>query len=133
MPKLFRPLLIASGVLLTGAAIVAPAGADPAAESQVTLTVARGEAGAPVEREVALSCQPRGGTHPDVDAACEALAAVDGDFDALRAQESPRMCTKIWDPVTVTATGQWNGRPVDYTRTFGNSCEREGASAVLRF
>ncbi|WP_460695637.1 subtilase-type protease inhibitor [Nocardia thraciensis] len=128
-----RPLLIASGVLLAGAALAAPAGAESPAESQVTLTVTHGEAGAPAEREVTLTCEPRGGTHPNVDAACDALTAVDGDFEALAAQESPRMCTKIWDPVTVTATGQWNGRAVDYTRTFGNSCEREGASAVLRF
>ncbi|WP_280267103.1 subtilase-type protease inhibitor [Nocardia wallacei] len=132
MRKPFRPLLIVSGVVLAGAALAAPGGAEPVVAAQVTLSVARGEAGAPAEREVTLSCEPRGGTHPNVDAACDALAAVDGDFDALP-QDPHRMCTKIWDPVTITATGTWNGRAVDYTHTFGNNCEREGAGVVLQF
>ncbi|MBB5917537.1 hypothetical protein BJY24_006449 [Nocardia transvalensis] len=129
----FRTLLTASGVLLASAALAVPAGADPGPDTQLTLSVARGEGGAPAVREVTLTCDPSGGSHPDADAACQELAATDGDLDALATQDSHTMCTMIWDPVTVTATGARHGRPVEYQHTFASSCVQEGAGAVFRF
>ncbi|WP_024804048.1 subtilase-type protease inhibitor [Nocardia sp. BMG51109] len=128
----FRHLLIASGVLLAAATFAAPAGADPWPPAQITLTVTPGDGSAPPLRTVTLDCPP-GGTHPNPLAACTELAAAGGDFDALTTQAPHRVCTMIWDPITVTATGHWGTRAVDYRHTFANSCVLEGAAAVFRF
>ncbi|MCS0634909.1 subtilase-type protease inhibitor [Streptomyces sp. LP05-1] len=129
--------LAAAGALATA---VAPATAAPAprteslyAPSALVLTVARGETAAAATplRAVTLVCSPgAGGSHPDPKAACAELKAVDGEFRALGDQNNGRPCVKIYDPVVVTAQGVWDGRRVQFERTFSNSCvmQAEGTS-----
>lgn len=93
----------------------------PRAPSLLTLTIADGEAPAPVERAVALRCTPPGGDHPDPVAACRTLRTVDGDFRKLEPGDG--FCTLEYRPVTVTAQGVWRGTLVSYQYTFGNQCE----------
>ncbi len=83
-------------------------------------------------RGVLLHCDPPGGSHPAAEAACADLAAAGGDFDALPGD--PHRCTKEYDPVTATATGTYNGRPVAWHRTFPNACVMDGITGpVFRF
>ncbi|MFF8382389.1 subtilase-type protease inhibitor [Streptomyces kanasensis] len=122
--------------LITAAAMTALAPAAGAAEagdtgesrlyapSALVLTVSDGEDAATATplRAVTLSCMPSpGGTHPDPQKACDALRAVDGRFSALKS-DGTRACVKIYDPVVVTAEGVWEGRRVQFERTYGNSC-----------
>ncbi len=109
------------------------AGVAPAAEAEtrlyapsaLVLTVAKGETAThstPL-RAVTLTCVPSpGGTHPAAQDACATLWDVEGEFKALRGDEQ-RACIKIYDPVVVTAQGVWEGRRVDFERTYGNACE----------
>ncbi|THA51474.1 serine protease [Streptomyces sp. A1136] len=94
------------------------------APSAVVLTIGQGDNGATVVRASTLSCAPTAqGTHPDPKAACTALAATAGAFDTLlAAPDSNRVCPMIYDPVTVTADGVWQGRRVSWKHTFSNSC-----------
>lgn len=97
------------------------------APSAMVLTVGKGEdaATAGVQRAVVLSCAPRpGGTHPSADRACERLRSVGGRFQQLVATTGApgQVCTRIWDPVVVTANGVWEGQRVSFEHTFANPC-----------
>ena len=99
----------------------APAIAAPAAGARLTLVIHHGsDLTGPVDARATLDCFPAGGTHPHPQAACAALESVNGDFEAL--PNTHAICPHIVDPVTVTATGHWLGRPVLYVRTFPNRC-----------
>ncbi|WP_101258189.1 subtilase-type protease inhibitor [Streptomyces barkulensis] len=125
---------------LTGSA--ATAAASPAqpeglyAPSALVLTVGEGEdpATATVLRATVLRCSPApGGTHPAPAEACDELRSADGEFASLL-EPGDRMCPMVWDPVTVTADGVWEGRRVSYTHTFPNSCVMaDTAPAVFSF
>jgi hypothetical protein len=69
---------------------------------------------------VTLNCAPPGGTHPDPEHACEQLDSVDGNFRSLPSDY--QACTLIYAPVQVRVYGHWKGEPVDYYRTYPNSC-----------
>jgi hypothetical protein len=87
----------------------------------------------PAGKAAMLTCGPSGGTHPNAHWACTELTEADGDFDALSVEQG-RMCTMLYDPVTVTANGSWRGRTIHYQKTFGNDCQLEGTTgAVFRF
>lgn len=68
-----------------------------------------------------LQCRPAGGKHKKPAAACRELSLVDGDFDKLNV-DPDRACTLQYDPVHVTATGHWKGKPVDFSTSYGNPC-----------
>ncbi|GAA4619923.1 SSI family serine proteinase inhibitor [Saccharopolyspora hordei] len=117
---------------LTGAALVpALANAEPAAEangSTLHLTVStqnRDEA----PRTVVLNCHPSGGSHPHADAACQTLDAVNGDLNLL--SEGQAMCTLQYQPVTYTASGTWQGRPVSFEKTYSNECVAEASTGKV--
>ncbi|MGW6564446.1 subtilase-type protease inhibitor [Streptomyces sp. NPDC054975] len=121
---------LATGLALVGvAATPAPAQAEPTglyAPSALVLAVAKGDSAttAQVDRAVTLSCAPTpGGTHPAPEQACEELSAVDGDFGLLIRLNTSTPCTRIWDPVTVTGEGIWQGKRVAWSATYGNTCE----------
>ncbi|MEU0271952.1 subtilase-type protease inhibitor [Streptomyces sp. NPDC006307] len=102
----------------------AEAGQRLYAPSALVLTIGQGEdvASSTPLRATTLTCAPTpGGTHPAPQRACAELRAAQGEFDKLGGDEQ-RPCIKIYDPVVVTAQGVWEGRRVDYTRTFPNSC-----------
>lgn len=90
------------------------------AKSRLTLTIAPGEAPRPVLRRATLTCSPPGGTHKQASSACAALTKARGDFAALRVSNGA--CTMQYQPVTVTAAGNWRDKKVSYQRTFGNAC-----------
>ncbi|GAA2642900.1 SSI family serine proteinase inhibitor [Streptomyces lunalinharesii] len=80
-------------------------------------------------RGVRLSCPDTRGTHPHGAAACAELAAVHGDPEALRGD--PHVCTREYDPVTVTASGSWRGAPVEWRREYPNACTMDAATGPL--
>ncbi|MEE1757472.1 subtilase-type protease inhibitor [Streptomyces sp. SP18CS02] len=124
---------------LAAAAALSPLAAAEAATPEprlyaptaLVLTVAQGEDAATASpmRAVTLTCTPTpGGTHPSAQRACSELRAVQGRFDALSG-DNQRSCVKIYDPVVVTAQGIWEGRRVDFERTFSNSCVMQSENA----
>ncbi|MFJ9637694.1 subtilase-type protease inhibitor [Streptomyces sp. NPDC101178] len=128
------------GGLAATSAHAAPAKAESLyAPSALVLTVAQGEdpLTATVQRAVTLSCAPTaGGTHPAPEAACAELDTVGGQFTALARTSPDRMCTRQWNPVTITAHGVWHGKRVTFSTTYGNACELAGSmndSAVYSF
>lgn len=152
-----RSAALAAAALLTAAVAVpaAASSASPAPDRPGTVAVAEQPEAAPVAaptakpsrglfltlsgadntwiRGVLLHCSPvPAGPHPEADAACAALDAARGDFDRLSGERHP--CTKQYDPVTVSATGAWRGRPTAWHKTFANACELAVATgAVFRF
>ncbi|MEW2636122.1 SSI family serine proteinase inhibitor [Streptomyces sp. NPDC048389] len=84
-------------------------------------------------RGVLLHCSPvPAGPHPEAAAACAALDTAGGDLDRLPGDRQP--CTHAFDPVTVSATGAWRGRPTAWHKTFANACELAvETGAVFRF
>ncbi|MEV7192383.1 subtilase-type protease inhibitor [Streptomyces sp. NPDC093510] len=109
------------------------------APSALVLTVGQGEdaGSAAVERAVTLTCAPRpAGTHPAAAAACAELTKVNGQFAALVTTAPDAICTKEWRPMTVSVSGVWNGKHVNWSSTFANQCEMKaglGESAALSF
>ena len=96
----------------------------------VILTVADGEQSAPPTRSAFLNCAPVGGSHPSPEKACAWLNRSGLDPSALRVQQA-EPCTMIYAPVTVTASGIWDGKYSQFRRTFGNDCEMRSAAGEL--
>jgi hypothetical protein len=69
-----------------------------------------------------LDCQePGASSHPDAQAACTALEALDDPFAPL---PDDMACTEIYGgPEQARVTGTWSGSPVDLTVTRRNGCE----------
>ncbi|MFI7499688.1 SSI family serine proteinase inhibitor [Streptomyces sp. NPDC049687] len=128
-----RALPIAAALLLaTGAAPAKAASQDSLSGNWLHLTVTRGTPQSADTRGTLLLCAPPQG-HRRAAQACEQLAAVNGDVRALPAAKDT-ICALVYAPVTARASGQWNGRPVEYAETFGNACEmgaRTGAVFAL--
>jgi hypothetical protein len=83
-------------------------------------------------RGVELNCPGAGGYHPHAAEACDALALADGEPGAVAG--SNRLCLGKFDPVTATAEGEWDGRPVAWHRTYPSACALDAATgAVFRF
>ncbi|MFD2420007.1 SSI family serine proteinase inhibitor [Amycolatopsis pigmentata] len=85
---------------------------------ELTLTV-QTEFGAPVSATV--TCDPVSGTHPDPTMVCDVLSKADGDFLKIPRGEA-MFCPANYAPVTVTAKGDWHGKPVEFTHTYPNQC-----------
>ncbi|MCO1578234.1 SSI family serine proteinase inhibitor [Crossiella sp. SN42] len=115
----FRVPALAFSVLTAVLLVTGPAAAD-SQDSELTVTFAEGERAAPPSKVADLRCEPTGGTHPHRDAACTELAKVDGRVESMT--EESMACTMDYRPVTVTLKGNWQKRPVDFTRTYGNGC-----------
>ncbi|MCF3101514.1 protease inhibitor [Streptomyces roseoverticillatus] len=83
-------------------------------------------------RGVQLSCPDADGHHPHAAEACTTLNKAKGDPGRVPGAE--HRCTRQYDPVTATAEGEWNGRPVVWHRTFPNACALDAATGpVFRF
>ncbi|MDI5961837.1 SSI family serine proteinase inhibitor [Streptomyces sp. SL13] len=83
-------------------------------------------------RSVVLDCDPASGPHPNAGEACTELDAAGGGLADL--VPVPEMCPMIYNPVTATATGTWQGRPVSWSQRFANSCMlARSTGAVFRF
>ncbi|MFB9678002.1 SSI family serine proteinase inhibitor [Streptosporangium vulgare] len=80
-------------------------------------------------RTARLACTPVYGTHPRGPEACELLSRARGNPAYVRL---PFMaCPRYYDPVTVSATGTWNGRYIRYRQTFSNQCELRAATGAI--
>lgn len=95
----------------------------------VILTVANGEQADPPTRSTFLSCRPVGGSHPSPEKACARLNRTGTDLG--KAMNPTEPCTMIYAPVTVTASGIWDGKYFQFRRTFGNDCEKRSAAGAL--
>jgi hypothetical protein len=110
---------------LTLACLTAPV--QPASSFQLSMHEATGRVAV-----VTLSCEPAGGSHPKNEAACEALRSVDGDFKRITSRS--QICTMIYNPVEVWASGDWHGRTVEFAATYANRCVADADSrGVLDF
>jgi len=68
-----------------------------------------------------LTCDPAGGDHPDPEAACRALDALEHPFAPVPADTA---CTEIYGgPQTARVTGTYRGQPVHATFNRTNGCE----------
>ncbi|GGS11944.1 subtilase-type protease inhibitor [Streptomyces aureoverticillatus] len=131
-----RSLTVTSAALIALAAAAAPVAAAPGTDAPsrqrgVFLTVS-GDENTWI-RGVVLRCVPEpGGHHPHAARACAELDAAGGDFDKLAGEA--RLCTREYAPVTVSATGEFRGKPVSWHKTYGNACEMgSGTGNVFRF
>lgn len=119
--RLVTTLAVTAAVSALGSSAIACP--PPAGEDKLTITY-REDADA-AERTYTLACHPAGGTHPDAQAACDALDnAVRGTRNPWEPVSQDAMCTQVYGgPQTARVTGTWSGRPVqaDFDRT--NGCE----------
>jgi hypothetical protein len=97
-----------------------PAASSGAPQTSLTIAVDAGDGEPPVEST--LACEPAGGTHPDPEAACAALAELDAE--AFMPVAADQMCTQIYGgPETATVRGTWRGAPVDASFSRQDGCE----------
>ncbi|MFB6899645.1 SSI family serine proteinase inhibitor [Streptomyces hydrogenans] len=130
--NMHAPAALLAALLLAAPAVDAFPSPEPVAGTALRLTVT-GPAptatalspdgvapAAPAARTVTLRCDPAGGEHPRAAAACDDL-----DASAGRVERAPddTACVLLYDPVEVRAEGVWRGRPVSFSRTYGNTCE----------
>lgn len=81
-------------------------------------------------RSAGLACDPfPHGSHPLAVPACTALSAANGDFDALPGQ--PGVCRDPYQPVAVSARGEFHGHPVDWRKKFANLCVLKAATGPV--
>lgn len=113
-------LLAAMVLLAAGAAPVQAAPHEPVPDNWLYLTVTGDDARSSDTPDTLLLCNPPQG-HAHAAKACEDLGAADGDITRIPAR-TDAICPMIYAPVTASASGEWNGRPSEYTHTFSNSC-----------
>ena len=79
-----------------------------------------GDGSAPARWTLVCAGQAEG-THPDPQAACDHLSALDDPFAPLPADQ---ICTEQYGgPQTARITGVWGGEPVDLAVSRTNGCE----------
>lgn len=115
--------------LIAGMVLAVPAGATMASAAPETFLVL-GVASHGQQQFVTLLCDPASGTHPRAEAACNALLAAGGDIDKVAGQPDT-LCPDIYDPVTATASGHYQGVSLIYRRSYPNHCELDTKTAPL--
>jgi hypothetical protein len=129
--KTFAPLTAArhkvgaaavlGGVLMLAAACggqshPGASGSKPQSSLSISVTAAHGSA----PRHWTLTCDPAGGTHPDPQAACAALAHAKDPFSPVA---STAMCPMIpASPQTAAITGTWDGKKISATYSRATGC-----------
>jgi len=121
-------LAVVLSVVATGLAVTGTASAHQT--SYLSLAIVSPEG--PV-KVVTLECDPAGGTHPNSKAACADLATADGDLDQV-VDDQLVACTLEYRPVTASAHGHWEGRPVTWNQEYPNDCTlTTDTGTVFRF
>lgn len=134
-----RPRL--KSMLSVGAGLIAAAtmGAPAATATTATVTTATaaqeivlvlGVQARGIDRFVTLRCDPASGTHPHSESACQVLAEAGGDFAKIAGQPGT-LCPVIYDPVTVVASGDYQGVRVMFRHTYPNRCDLARHTAPL--
>jgi hypothetical protein len=108
-----------------------PAAADEEKGGTLGIMITPLPGGGPsTPRLASLTCEPTGGTHPWAADACAQIAKVGGDIAAIPASGG---CVDIWEPVTITARGTWQGKALDYTaQQTSVSCAMVAHGVVFR-
>ncbi|MFJ5261913.1 SSI family serine proteinase inhibitor [Streptomyces sp. NPDC088387] len=119
-----------AAALLAAATVPAQATAQPSLPGNwFYLTVTSGDAQSSDTRGTLLMCNPPQG-HDRAAEACDQLGAVDGDIGSIP-MDPAVLCPMIYAPVTAHASGQWNGRSVEYRQTFANECSMSGNTGAV--
>ncbi|MGV9246406.1 SSI family serine proteinase inhibitor [Streptomyces sp. NPDC003710] len=121
------------GALIAAAALLPVVPAQAAPRPAVTgnwlyLTVTNGDDRSRDINGTLLLCDPPRG-HSQAAQACAELEAAQGDIGRIPAGHS--LCPMLYAPVTVSARGEWDGRPVEYSHTFANSCELQASTGAV--
>ncbi|MGW1157905.1 SSI family serine proteinase inhibitor [Streptomyces sp. NPDC002513] len=128
-----KTTLALRGVLIAATALLpmAPAQAAPrpaATGNWLYLTVANGDDRSRDINGTLLLCDPPQG-HSEAVEACAELDAAQGDIGRIPPDDS--FCPMLYAPVTVSARGEWDGRPVEYSHTFANTCELQARTGAV--
>ncbi|WP_406331287.1 SSI family serine proteinase inhibitor [Streptomyces sp. NBC_00203] len=104
-------------------ALMPPPARDEDSGDRLTVTVRGMGNGADGTYE--RRCHPGGGSHPDVDGACQQLdGKTTWGKDPFGPVAPGTMCTMLYGgPATAHVTGTWAGRPVDARFDRTNGCE----------
>lgn len=114
------------------AEVVASPAPSPTAETspQTALTVSIDNGDGTAAQEWTLTCEPPGGTHPQLELACAALNDVDPEVFAPVGPD--QACTQIYGgPETATVRGTWNGTQLDASFARNDGCEIARWDAVV--
>ncbi|GHD89189.1 SSI family serine proteinase inhibitor [Streptomyces naganishii] len=117
--RLLRGTTAAAALLLTAAVPAQAAHAHSDRGDWLYVSVTHGDVPSGDTRGTLLTCDPPQG-HAHASEACGELRSARGDIRGIPHKDV--FCSMIYAPVTVEARGQWQGRAVDYTETFANSC-----------
>ncbi|MFI1801300.1 SSI family serine proteinase inhibitor [Streptomyces sp. NPDC020379] len=111
-------------------ALAAPPAAGESDHGRLFLTVSGAQN--TWTRGLQLTCPDGDGHHPHGAAACAALHRAQGEPGDVIVES--HLCTREYDPVTATAEGDWNGRPIVWHKTYPNACALDAATGpVFRF
>ncbi|WP_440902023.1 SSI family serine proteinase inhibitor [Actinosynnema sp.] len=119
----------AKGTAASGTGVKASA---PAGATRYTLSLSGAQS--TWYRAVRLSCpaDPSGHLHPKGDQACSDLAAVQGNIANMR--RDTQRCAPGGGSITATMSGTYDGRSVQWNKTYRDQCEMFTATrAVFRF
>ncbi|MCC5473744.1 subtilase-type protease inhibitor [Streptomyces sp. NPDC059680] len=124
-------LLTCAGLLAAAPAQAAPRTSFPLSDNWLYVTVAPGEKAQSGDKHgTLLLCDPLPLGYARAAEACAELAKADGDIARIP-QKKGVFCPMIFAPVTVHASGQWNGRPVDYQETYSSKCAMEARTGAV--
>src|SRR2546430_147438 len=113
-----RVLTCAAAATIACLAVASTAGAAASApRGDLQLWASRGESFSENTATVMLQCAPDSGDHPKAEDACAAVAKAGGRFEAM---SGGGICTREYAPITVAALGTWDGRQVDFSKTYAN-------------
>ena len=123
--RLLLAALIAAALLVTGCGGDSEPGPGPpgaAAGTKLTITIYPQGRGDPVFAKWELLCDPDGGSLPDPEAACDALASVDPKiFEPLPADT---VCTQQFGgPEAADVEGTLDGRPIQAQFARFDGCQ----------
>ena len=137
MRTILLPLLAVLGVMTAcaqpagDATSPAPSSPSDGADAELTVEIDPGN-GSPTETYTLVCGSPAEGTHPDAEAACEHLRAMEEPFEPLAAD---LMCTEQYGgPQTARISGVWSGEPVDLELSRVDGCaiaQWDGLGPVL--
>lgn len=124
-----RRLAIVMACLLLVVGCGSPESEPPIAEEEtpkqprIDLTIEVSEGDGTPSRTWTLQCDPNGGNHPDVDAACDALRETTPK-EAFGPIPEDQPCTMIYGgPQQAKITGTWDGERIEAQLARTNGCE----------